>query len=396
MPHKTANSGTSGVTLGSVLFRSPQEVDPLSWFTRPFLPVTFAIAMAVGGTLFVLGTQAYHAHLGLEFLAVACFILACLSIHGSSGSRLVRFRWWHAIVPLVLSWLGAIASGVAVSGGSGEPSRWWAPIGVALVLAALAPFSSAVLLVGYGLLGTVVCGLTSALAFSDLAGDYWPPFTIILLGALTPLQATVAAALFSAFIVDRVTRWSDLPIQATLVGNTKLDFSQWNAQRGELKLLSDQVMPFIEQVARDGFVNSRDRTVAATLAKEVRDALIHTVDQTWLDSLADGHRLTVVDPSHRAGRLTLAQRGAVRSLILAVVESPALVADSLAIELRDSDDGGVAVALTMKLDLPEGKRLMMLAPYYLTLQATVDDLVWEDQEQLYMRFQIPSPERNKD
>jgi hypothetical protein len=378
----------------SSITRSPQSVDPLSWFTRPFLPVTFAITTAFAGVAFVLGTLTDIASPAHQMFAVLLFVTACLSIHRDVGPRLEPFRLRHAVLPLLLAWSGAVVSGMGAATATSEVSRWWAPMGVAVVLAALAPFNSAIVLAAFGLLSTIVCALVAVWAFDP--GGQWPALTTIILAVLPTLQATVATSLFSAFVVDRVIRWSALPIRGYLKANPALDFSQWNAQRGELKLLSDRVMPFIEQVADNGFVSSRDRTVAAELAGQVRDALLHTVDRSWLDSIAAGHLLKVVDPDNRAGRLTLAQRGAVRSLLVAVLESAALVPGTLAIELRDSSDGGVAVGLSMRLDLPEGKRLMLLAPYYLTLQSTVDDLVWEDQDLLSMRFRIPAPDDNND
>lgn len=374
--------------LSESLSLSPQQVDPLSWFTRPFLPVTFAIAIALCGVGFVLGTLEENSSPILQLLGVLCFVLACLSIHRKPGPRLAPFRPWHASVPLVLSWLGVVVSGAGATLGNGEVSRWWAPIGVAVVLAALAPFCSAAMLVRFGLLGTAVCSTVAVIAFGVAPDGDWPLATTLMIGALAPLQATVATAYFSAFVVDRVRRWSNLPIQGSLGSNPALDFSRWNAQRGELKLLSDRVIPFIEQVADDGFVSLRDRTVAAELAREIRDALLQSVDQSWLDKIAADHHLRVIDPDNLAGRLGLTQRGAVRSLLMAVLDSPALEQDTLAIELRAGADRSVAVGLTMRLDLPEGKRLMMLAPYYLTLQATVDDLVWDDRDQ-NLRFRVP-------
>ncbi|HEU4808432.1 MAG TPA: hypothetical protein VFT01_09230 [Homoserinimonas sp.] len=381
--------------LRSSITRSPHSVDPLSWFIRPFLPLTFALAMALGGAAFVAGTLREFDSPQHQAIAVLCFVLACLTIHRRAKPRLNPFLLRHAVLPLALAWVGVVVSGVGASQSDGDISRWWAPLGVALVLAALAPFNSAVLLVGFGLLSTVVCSVVAVLAF-ERSPDGWPLLTTIVLATLVPLQATVATAMFSAFIVDRVLRWSSLPIQGALSSNRALDFSQWNAQSDELKLLSDRVVPFLSQMADDGFVAVRDRTLAAELAREVRDALLKTVDRSWLDSLAADHGLQVIDPRNRAVRLTHAQRGAVRSLIVAVLESSALVPDTLSIELRDSADGGVAVGLTMRLDLPEGKRMMLLAPYYLTLRATVDDLTWDDQDQLNLRFRIPAPERNRD
>jgi len=373
---------------------SPHAVDPLSWFIRPFLPITFAIVMAGVGSVFVVATLPDFESPAHQSVALLCFVLACLSIHRPAKLRLGPFRWWHSVLPLALSWLGIAVSGLGVVGSEGEISRWWAPLGVALVLAALAPFNSAVVLAGAGLLGTIACAATGAVAFAE--DDTWPTMSIIVISALTPVQATAATVLFSAFIVDRALRWSSLPIEANLGPNNKLDFSQWNSERDELKLLSDRVLPFIEQVASDGFVSLNDRTVASGLAREVRDELLKTLDRSWLESLPAGHRLRVIDPGTLAGRLTLAQRGAVRSLLLAVLDSTALEPGTLSIELRDSADGGVAVGLSMRLNLPEGKRMMLLAPYYLTLQATVDDLEWDDRDQLSMRFRIPAPESNAD
>ncbi len=374
--------------LSPVVLQSPQSVDPLSWFTRPFLPVIFAIAVGAGGLVSLLDARGAGMTPAFHLLAVLSFVLACLSIHRRPAPRMTPFRPWHAIVPLLLAFLGVVISGAAVGPMLDDVTRWWAPLGVAVVLAALAPFTSAVMLLVYGVLGTAVC-VTTALFTID--SSPWPLTTTLIIVAVVPLQATVATALFSAFVVDRVLRWTALPIRGSLAPNASLSFAGWKADSDELKLLSDRVMPFIERVADDGIVTLKDRTVASELARQVRDALIKTVDRTWLDSLAAGHHLRVVDPDNRAGRITLAQRGAIRSLVLAVLDSPALVADTLMIELRDATDGDVAVALSMRLELPEGERLMMIAPYYLTLQATVDDLVWDDQDQLSMRFRIPAP-----
>lgn len=375
--------------------RSPQSVDPLSWFIRPFLPVTFAIAMALAGGVFVAGTAREFESPLHQMGAVVCFVVACLAIHRPVRPRLNPFLLRHVIVPLVLAWLGVTLSGLGVGSGDGDVGRWWAPMGVALVLAALAPFNSAAALVVFGLLSTFVCSVVAVMAFYPSADDK-SLVSIIVIAALVPVQATVATAMFSAFVVERVVRWSTLPIQAELSSNRALDFSQWNAPSDELKLLSDRVIPFLEQMAHDGFISARDRTLAAQLGREVRDALLNTVDRSWLDSLASEHGLKVIDPGNHAGRLTHAQRGAVRSLIVAVLDSAALVPDTMSIELRDSPEGGVAVGLSMRLDLPEGKRMMLLAPYYLTLRATVDDLTWDDRDELSMRFRIPPPERNQD
>ena len=47
------------------------------------------------------------------------------------------------------------------------------------------------------------------------------------------------------------------------------------------------------------------------------------------------------------------------------------------------------MALSLDLDLPEGRRTMMLAPYYLTLQTAVKDLSWDPSREL-IKFQFPA------
>ena len=52
--------------------------------------------------------------------------------------------------------------------------------------------------------------------------------------------------------------------------------------------------------------------------------------------------------------------------------------------------GTTAVAVSLDVDLPEGRRIMHLSPYYLTLRTAVRDLRWEDVRQL--RFEVPPDE----
>ncbi len=378
------------------LVLSPQSVDPVSWFAGPFLPVTFAVAMGVIGTGFVLWTLPQFTNPFVQFAAVLCFVFACLAVHRPAKPRLQPFRIRHTVLPTVLAWAGVIVSALGVDRPHADVGQWWAPLGIAVVLAALAPFSSAALLMGVGLLSTAACAVIGVLTFGQQSAGGWPILTTVIIAGMVPLQGTAAAAMFSGVIVDRVLRWSALPIRGRLSTDQALDFSLWNADRDELKLLGDRVLPFITKVADNGFVTLRDRTVAAELAREIRDELLKTADRSWLEPLASDHRLKVVDPENLAVRLTLAQRGAVRSMLEAVLNSSALVPGSLSMELREAEDHGVAAGLSMRLELPEGKRLMLLAPHYLTLQAAVDDLVWEDRDQLSMRFRIPPPERNRD
>jgi hypothetical protein len=45
------------------------------------------------------------------------------------------------------------------------------------------------------------------------------------------------------------------------------------------------------------------------------------------------------------------------------------------------------VAVSLDVDLPEGRRMMHLSPYYLTLDTAVRGLRWEDVR--HLRFEVP-------
>src|SRR5690554_2037491 len=117
--------------LSRSLTLSPHAVDPLSWFIRPFLPITFAVVMAAVGTVFVVATLPDFESPVHQSAALLCFVLACLTIHRPPRLRLGAFRWWHSLLPLALSWLGVAVSAWGASGSdaksTGGGRRWESP-----------------------------------------------------------------------------------------------------------------------------------------------------------------------------------------------------------------------------------------------------------------------------
>jgi len=124
-------------------------------------------------------------------------------------------------------------------------------------------------------------------------------------------------------------------------------------------------------------VTDADRALAGQLARRLRDDLVTQANQTWLDSIASDTRLVVIDPERRANRMSASQQTVLRALLRAVLDTPGVDSGSLLIELRGRPDGATAVALSIDVDLPEGRRIMHLAPHYLTLRTVVDDLLWD-------------------
>ena len=144
---------------------------------------------------------------------------------------------------------------------------------------------------------------------------------------------------------------------------------------------------------RPGVITPEDRALAGQLARRLRDDLVTQSNVSWLDSVASGSRLVVIDPEHRAQRMRSTQRTALRALLQAILDTPGTDAGSLLVELRGRADGATAVGVSLEMELPEGRRILHLAPYYLTLRTTVDDLSWSEDRFLRVTFNLPPDAR---
>jgi hypothetical protein len=69
-----------------------------------------------------------------------------------------------------------------------------------------------------------------------------------------------------------------------------------------------------------------------------------------------------------------AQRTAIRDLVRAVLDDPSTDATTIFMELRAQDDGSTAVAVTLDTELPEGRRVRHIAPYYFNLRGEMKDV----------------------
>jgi len=286
---------------------------------------------------------------------------------------------------------GITVAGLAISTWANLESTviiqyWWAPVGVALVIATTAPFSSAVRVFVFGLALTVLTAAAGLISFRA-SSQAWPPLSTALIGASTVLIGVVASSVFCFIVVSRT--------QALLVGaGTVAEASELahadalnRVERHTVARLGGRVAPFLESLADAGVVTDEDRALAGQLARRLRSDLVEQANRSWLDNVAERGRIFVVDPEHRAEHMNAAQRSALRGLLVAALRTPGTDAGSLFIELRAQDDGSTAVALSLDIDLPEGRRAMLLAPYYLALQTTVSDMKYDPAREL-LRFNV--------
>jgi hypothetical protein len=288
---------------------------------------------------------------------------------------------------LVVAGLGFLMSAAGANGGTVDAGGWWASIALAITLASFAPYSSAKHLVLYAI-PTLVLVLVVGGRLFVREDDPWRWGKLVIVVAPV-IVASVAAAVFCTTTVRGISSLlGDLPA-ADASAEEKRD-SAVRRENATIARTSAQVVPFLRSIADVGAITESDRTLAAQLARQLRADLVTTSNRSWLDTVAQESGLVVSDPARLADRMNQGQKAALRGMLVAVMDNPVVDRDSLLIELRAQSDGSTAVAFSLDVDLPEGRRLMLLAPYFLTLKTTVDNLSWADGRSMLFEFQIPA------
>jgi hypothetical protein len=367
---------------------SAYEVDPLSWFTGPLVPIVFALLnLAYGGTLAIV-TWTEVGNPRLQFTGVILCTLACLFVHVMTRPLRQRIGWKVGAIAVGIACLGFIVSAIGYTNIVFSIELWWAPFGVALVLASLAPYLPARLLVTLGLGAIAVTSPIAYLIVHDDVPNWGPVATVLII--ISPIASgIVASATFSYVVVSRMQPLIEKRSEVLVSADAARDESTETAERVRLAQFTARAVPFLEAVAQQGVVTKADRALAGQLARRLRDDLVTQSNVSWLDSVASGSRLVVIDPERRAGKMRAAQRTALRALLQAILDTPGTDAGSLLVELRSAPDGSTAVGVSLDMELPEGRRIMHLAPYYLTLSTAVNDLQWSRDRFLKLSFNLP-------
>ena len=367
---------------------SAQEADPLSWFTGSLVPLVFAgLSLLYGGTFAILTWGASRDPV-VQLVGVALCTIACVIVHVLTRPMRRRLGWGGAIVALTIGIAGFALSAIGYSDTVLSIELWWAPFGLALVIASLGPYLPPRAIILLGVVVTIVAVPIAALLVRGEVTAWGPVSTALVIAS--PLVSGIAAtAGFSLAVVARTLPLIERRTQAMLSIDAPQGERNEQLERERIARLIARAAPFIEGIARSGKVTPADRTLAGQLARRLRDDLVTQSNLSWLDSVAR-ERLVVVDPDHQAGRMRSSQRTALRALIRAILATPGTDAGSLLVELRAHSDGTTAVGVSLDFELPEGRRIMHLAPYYLALRGSVDDLEWRDDKFLRVTFNLPA------
>ncbi|MBX3309848.1 MAG: hypothetical protein KF739_05360 [Cryobacterium sp.] len=369
--------------------RAPNEVDPLSWFSGPLVPIVFGgLAMTFGVAVTLISYWGDPIP-WFDWAAAVCLLLGFLAVGLVASPTLKASRLVRTIPPILLGWASFILSLAAhLDGPPLMVEVWWAPIGLAFLIGALAPYASAIRLLAFGSASVVYSAIVIAVVPFSSVG-YWPRFSEALIGSGFVLVATAASTVFAYQVVMRIRHWSSTDPGAALSSAVLGESARMDILQRELASIGDRTMPFLRRIAHSGIVTAQDRDQAKLLADEVRGELVERANRSWLDSLAMRMDLTVLDADHHADRMTANQRAALLGLLGAVSENIGDTRSTIVIQLRGEPDGSTAVALSTDVQLPEGRRTTLLAPHYFSLQAAVDGLRWSTGGGLGLQFRLP-------
>lgn len=369
---------------------SPREVDLLSWFTGPLVPIVFGGIATTFGLAVTLTMLDDTPRLVLGSVAVVVMAGAFISSILLFPQQRVKLATRVALVPIVVGWIAVILS-VASEWGTTLPFEMrWSPIALALLLASLAPYLSALRILIVGGVSTVMYMVVTALSLNvEPHPGYWPFLVHVLVGSGMILMATVASTMFCYQVVARTTRWAHSVSGEALSSGVLGEAARRRILRQELASMSDRALPLLERVTESGVVTDADREEAKVLAERLRAELVERSNLSWLESLTRQMNLTVIDHDRLAERMNLGQRSALMGLLTAATKELFELTTRVVIELRGEPDGATAVAISADRALAEGRKLTLLAPHYVSLVAAADDVEWTTGHELHVSFRVP-------
>jgi len=118
---------------------SPQKTDPLSWFTRPLIPLIFGITAAAFGLSITLFTWMLAREPWLDLISIALIFGACILVQLWTRPLRKPFTTSQAVIPLLMALAAIALSTVSAADSDVLVQHWWTPLGVGLPLGRCLP-----------------------------------------------------------------------------------------------------------------------------------------------------------------------------------------------------------------------------------------------------------------
>lgn len=326
--------------------RSPtqQRLDPLGTLAAwPLAPAIGAVVLCYSVIATVLQSDQVHTPL-LATLAViamasaaATLVIATRPAHSPFGARM------H-LVMVSLAVLGYLLETASRWGGNQVVQDDFGPIGVGLLLLALAPYRPWREIALSGAIASVI-----AIAITlPQSGSYRTdvPAAVYAIVAVTQILAPAAAGAAYSRRIVRSIKLYQTDARRAIVARTEEARGQLARAVVEQQVtaLKSGVIPFLTDLLDTGTVTALDIAQAGQLAADVRRTLVAEVDRTWLDSVVARERaalaergtpglLVVADPEHRATVFAAEQRAATAALLGALCAATGFDPHSLVVQI---------------------------------------------------------------
>jgi hypothetical protein len=255
----------------------------------------------------------------------------------------------------------------------------------------MVPYSSAARLLVAGVV-LVAVSAAATLVFVVPDDPTWPPFSAVAITLFPIIIGMVGGVVMIRSITSGLARWSERPLDVPGVDSGADDLAV--AIDDETRIRIAPATAFIASVLDRGAVSAGDAVRAGALAQRLRAELTGEIDRTWIERVARGRALTVDDPERLAEQLDLAQRTVMRALLDALLGHTDSPVGSARVELRRTESDAIAVALRILSTLPEGRRETFMAPYYVSLQSSVENLRWRTGPVTAVEFEIAGASRS--
>ena len=364
--------------------RTRQQLDPVgSTGVAPvaiFLAIGslgYAIAMTVRGEMEI--SNPIFANIALALLTIAGAIV----IFGSRPNRAPLTAGTHAAAHAIAV-LAILCEAVGQWGTNAFIRDDWGPVTLGILLVALGPYRPAKEIVGAGILSAITIGFITYLQVPWLVTSS-PPLAFIA-AALTPMLALCfSAAMFSDSVVTSIERWQKRATAASvsLVRELREGIAR-SVQQDRITILNRDVLQFFSEVIARDTLTVADRDRARMIADSIRQVMVEEVDRSWLESLLEqagvertnkpGAARAIVDDLHRvAPVMTVAQRTAIRALLVVFTTIPGFNRDHLRIVLSRDGNRNHGV-ITAQIPITDHILRSSFAPFLAVMRAVFINL----------------------
>lgn len=377
--------------------RTRQQLDPAgSTGVAPvaifllFGAFLYAVFMTVRGEAEI--SNPVFAVLALALLAIAGAIV----IYGSNPTRAPLTARTHAAAHTI-AMLAILCEAVGQWGTNMYIRDDWGPVTLGILLVALGPYRPAKEIAGAGMLSAVTIGVITYFETPSLVTS--GPLLSCVAVAVTPMLALCfSAAMFSDGVVKSIERWQKRAKAASvsLVRELREGIAR-SVQQDRITILNRDVLPFFTDVLARDTLTTADRDRARMIADAIRQVMVEEVDRSWLESLLEytavertnrpgAARIIVNDPHRVASVMTVAQRTAIRALLVAFITIPGFSRDHLRIVLSRHGDRNQGV-ITARVPVSDHVMRSTFAPFLAVMRAVFITLEVDFvQPELALRF----------